>query len=83
MRRLLITIASAFAFFAWNGMALAQPARSDLPICMHHGSKSDCHIHDRETYLGMTAAKPDRAQQPHAWAEFREQERLAKLGHGK
>jgi hypothetical protein len=64
-----------------NGMALAQPR--DLPICAHHGNKTDCHIHDRATYLGMTSAKPDPARQPHAWLEYREQERLASQGHGR
>lgn len=57
--------------------ALAQP---ELPVCNHHTPKGDCHIHDRSSYLAMTVAKPDQRTQPHAWWEFREQERFARRG---
>jgi len=48
--------------------ALAKCSRSDVKL-------SDCHIHDRATYIDMSASRPDWRAQPHATQEFREQER--------
>lgn len=52
-----------------------RPAAS-LPTCQHHETKStDCHIHDRKTYIDMSADRPDPRTQPHAAEEFREHDR--------
>lgn len=70
-------LVAGIATSASNVLAQAQP---ELPVCNHHAPKGDCHIHDRSSYLAMTAAKPDQRTQPHAWWEFQEQSRLARRG---
>jgi hypothetical protein len=52
-----------------------RPAAS-LATCQHHETRStDCHIHDRKTYIDMSANRPDERLQPHAAEEFREHDR--------
>lgn len=47
-----------------------------LPKCtQHNAALRDCHIHDRATYIDMSASRPAWRMQPHATEEFREHER--------
>lgn len=55
-----------------------QPTGS-LAMCSRDVKLRDCHIHDRATYIDMSASRPDWRAQPHAAQDFREQERRERL----
>jgi len=59
-------------------VAQIRPEPADaLPKCsIRQVSPTDCHIHDRQTYLEMFVNKPSPSTQPHAWQEYREQDRI-------
>lgn len=51
-----------------------QPTESPTKCSRDDAKLRDCHIHDRATYIDMSASRPDWRAQPHAAQEFREQE---------
>lgn len=71
-------VLAAMAIAPAHGQSATKPVES-LPKCEHHDKRGDCHIHDRQTFIDMSADRPDERTQPHAAQEFREQERLEKL----
>lgn len=51
-----------------------QPTESFAKCSRDDVKVRDCHIHDRATYVDMSASRPDWRAQPHAAQDFREQE---------
>jgi len=81
MKTLATCVALTLAAAALAPAQAQKPAKlvESLPKCQHHDKRGDCHIHDRQTFIDMSADRPDERTQPHAAEEFREQERLEKL----
>jgi hypothetical protein len=72
---LLITAVQAQAQARDSQAQVSEQPNQSLAKCSRDDVKlRDCHIHDRPTYIDMSASRPDWRAQPHAAQEFRAQE---------